>query len=335
MKSTPLPTYVQMEPVGQCNLRCTMCAIPFREDGPPHGPPAFMPFATFCRLVDHFPTLEELHLQGLGEPLMHPRFFDMVDYAAAKGIRVTTNSNFTLLNASRAERCVQSGLDTVHISVDGATAEMYEKIRIRGRWHKLLRNLHLIHEARRRHESTLPHLKMVSVIMRQNLHQLPDLVRRAWEWEMESLFVQHLCHDFGESTLPAKYRPMREYNARETLLAEEEARVEHYFAAARAVAEEVGLELRLPRVRPRRHPPGTPGRERCNWPWNGAYISYDGHAMPCCMISTPDRANMGNMAQDGVAQVWNNGRYQTFRQALGSEQPPEVCRSCSVYWGTF
>jgi MoaA/NifB/PqqE/SkfB family radical SAM enzyme len=29
----PLPRFVQIEPVGQCNLRCEMCAIQFRRDG--------------------------------------------------------------------------------------------------------------------------------------------------------------------------------------------------------------------------------------------------------------------------------------------------------------
>src|SRR5829696_6112932 len=99
----PAFTYAQFEPVGQCNLRCQMCPIQFRRDGPPHGPLAFMEFDSFTRIMDELPNLRELHLQGLGEPLQHPRFFDMVDYAAAKGIRVTTNSNLTLLNARRAE----------------------------------------------------------------------------------------------------------------------------------------------------------------------------------------------------------------------------------------
>src|SRR5579862_2003954 len=86
--SPPLPRFVQIEPVGQCNLRCQMCAIQFRQDGPPYGPPAFMPFETFTRLLDQFAGLRELHLQGLGEPMMHPRFFDMVEYATAKGVCV-------------------------------------------------------------------------------------------------------------------------------------------------------------------------------------------------------------------------------------------------------
>src|SRR5918911_4572993 len=103
--TTGLPSYVQIEPVGQCNLRCQMCSIQFRQDGPPHGPPAFMDFDTFTSIVDEFTDLEELQLQGLGEPMMHPRFFDMVAYAASRGVkRVSTNSNMTLLNPERAER---------------------------------------------------------------------------------------------------------------------------------------------------------------------------------------------------------------------------------------
>ena len=57
--------------------------------------------------------------------------------------------------------------------------------------------------------------------------------------------------------------------------------------------------------------------------------------MPCCMISTPDRLNFGNAAEDGIATVWNNAAYQDFRERLESETPPEVCRGCAVYTGTF
>jgi MoaA/NifB/PqqE/SkfB family radical SAM enzyme len=82
-----------------------------------------MSYELFTRTIDELAGLEELHLQGLGEPLMHPRFFDMVRYAADKGIHVTTNSNLTLLNERRAAACVASGLDALHVSIDGATAE--------------------------------------------------------------------------------------------------------------------------------------------------------------------------------------------------------------------
>src|ERR1700730_634661 len=136
-----LPTNVQIEPVGQCNLRCQMCSIQFRKDGPPYGPPAFMKFEVFTDIIDQFVTMEELHLQGLGEPMMHPRFFDMVEYAVKRGIQVSTNSNLTLVNDRRAERCVTSGLDSLQISIDGSTAETYERIRVRAHFERVVANV--------------------------------------------------------------------------------------------------------------------------------------------------------------------------------------------------
>ena len=115
-------TYAQFEPVGQCNLRCQMCPIQFRRDGPPYGPLAFMPFEKFTSLVDQFTGLKELQLQGLGEPMMHPRFFDMVRYAADKGIEVSVNSNLTLVSERRAAQFIGSGLKTLHVSLDAADA---------------------------------------------------------------------------------------------------------------------------------------------------------------------------------------------------------------------
>lgn len=329
------PTYIQMEPVGQCNLRCQMCSIQFRQDGPPYGPPAFMSFDLFTSVLDQLTDLEELHLQGLGEPMMHPRFFDMVEYAARRGVRVSTNSNLTLLNARRAERCIASGLNCLHFSLDGATAETYERIRLRAHFDRVVGNLERLLELRKQRGSLLPHVRLVMVIMRQNLHELPDLVRMAHRWEVESMFVQHLCHDFGEATLPERYLPMRDFVQEETLLNEDPERIERYFGEARELAGELGVDLRLPRTRPRPYPLGTPGRQRCNWPWQGAYISYQGASMPCCMISTPDRYSLGNLSEQSFADLWNSPGYEDFRARLDSSEPPEVCRSCSIYSGTF
>jgi radical SAM protein with 4Fe4S-binding SPASM domain len=294
-----------------------------------------MPFETFRTLVDQFSPLTELHLQGLGEPLLHPRFFDMVGYAATRGIRVSTNTNMTVLTPAQAAACVASGLHTMHVSLDGATAESYETIRVRARLDKVLRNLRRLMNAKAAAASELPHVALVAVAMRLNLDQLPGLVRLASAEGVESLSVQHLCHDFGEASLPERYRPMREFIDEQSLLREEKSRVDSVFAETRSQAERLGITLRLPRLVPRVHPPDLPGRQRCDWPWRGAYISYDGKAMPCCMVSTPDRIHFGDMSTEGVARVWNNDAYQDFRERLSSATPPAVCSSCALYSGTF
>jgi radical SAM protein with 4Fe4S-binding SPASM domain len=333
--NAPLPKFLQLEPVGQCNLRCRMCPIQFRSDGSPGGPPAFMSYELFCRLVDGFPALAELHLQGLGEPLMHPRFFDMVRYAAARGIEVSTNTNMTVLPERRAEECVTSGLARVHVSLDGASAETFEAIRVRARFERVLRNLRRLVDTKARLGGARPVIHLVAVAMRRNLDELPGVVRLAHELGIAHVSVQHLCHDFGESSLPEKYRPMRAFVEEQTLLDEDPERVRSAFDQARAVAAGLGVALRLPNVRPRAHAAAVDGRSRCDWPWRGAYVSYAGEAMPCCMVATPDRINFGSMAKQAVADVWSNERYTEFRRRLASDDPPEICRSCALYHGTF
>jgi radical SAM protein with 4Fe4S-binding SPASM domain len=330
-----LPSYLQLEPVGQCNLRCQMCPIQHRSDSPGNGAPAIMPFDRFQRIVDQFPRLEHLHLQGMGEPMLHPRFFEMVEYAVDRGVRVTTNSNLTVLSPRRAKRCVASGLDVLHVSIDAASPEAYARIRVGSRLERVERNFGFLREARKRAGADHPTLKIVMVVMRQNLAELPKLVRMAAQWGCSAVSAQHLCHDFGESTLPIQYRSMRDFISGQTLVRENPRRVARHFAEAEEAAAEVGIELRLPQIEPREHPADTPGRKRCDWPWTGAYVSYQGHSMPCCMISTPDRLSFGNIAERLACEIWNSAPYEDFRAQLSSPEPPAVCRSCSVYKGIF
>ncbi len=329
MPAVPLPTFVQIEPVGRCNLRCRMCPVQFRPDAA--TPPALLDFAAFQRLVDGFPALADLHLQGLGEPLMHPRLFDMVRYAAARGIRVSINTNLTLLTESRAEQAASCGLHEISVSIDAATPAVYESIRVGARLWKVRRNLRRLVAARGRRGGGSPHIRIVMVLMRRNLDELNGIVHLAREDGVDDVFVQQLCHDFGESSLPPEYRSMREFVAEEALDERDLGAMHAQFDLARRTAAELGVALRLPRA-PARSVQAPRG---CDWPARGAYLSYRGEAMPCCMVATPDRACLGNMLEDGVDAVWHGQPYQDFRARLASEQPPEICRSCSLYRGTF
>ena len=71
------------------------------------------------------------------------------------------------------------------------------------------------------------------------------------------------------------------------------------------------MELRLPRTLG----PSNIGDRRAltmRLVLEGAYISYDGQAMPCCMVSTPDRASFGNVLEDGLLPVWNGTQAERF-----------------------
>ena len=108
---------------------------------------------------------------------------------------------------------------------------------------------------------------------------------------------------------------MRDFVDAETLTSEDPERVSRYFDEARRAAGELGVDLRLPRDTaappPARHP--RPGAMRLAVA--GAYVSYQGLAMPCCMVSTPDRINFGAWRRSGSRRSGTARGIRTFRDA--------------------
>src|SRR5438093_7138189 len=92
----PLPTELQLEVTSACNLRCAMCLVRYRP--PVNKVEGALPIQVFDQLLADLPRLQAITLQGLGEPLLHPRLLEMVRRCHERGIRVGFNSNATLLS---------------------------------------------------------------------------------------------------------------------------------------------------------------------------------------------------------------------------------------------
>src|SRR6185312_6606260 len=122
------------------------------------------------------------------------------------------------------------------------------------------------------------HVRVVTVLMRQNLQELAAIVHLASAEGVDDMFVQYLCHDFAEESLPDAYRPMRDFIRDETLEGVPREALMRAFDDARRAAANCGVRLRLPPLERRTRPVAIP---RCDWPWRGAYVSYRGDAMPC------------------------------------------------------
>jgi len=330
----PLPTELQVEVTGACNLACRMCLVRYRPKiGKRSGA---MCFHTFRSLVDALPQLEKLTLQGLGEPLLAPDLLAMVEYATARGIRVGFNTNGTLLTPPASERLVRAGLDWLHVSLDGATPATYEGIRDGGDFALVSEHVCALVETMRRLEADLPFVMLVFVAMRRNLHELPAVVRLASEWGVGHLWVQNLSHSFSDTDPAGSYRAIREFAEAEALWQEPAALGEATFARAREEAERLGVELRLPvlaEVAARPRPPGQPG---CHWPFESAYVTHDAKVQPCCMVMGADRAVLGSIEDEDFASIWRGEPYERFRAGLvGDGLPPEVCAGCSLFRRVF
>jgi len=340
----PLPRELQIEVTGACNLRCKMCLVRYRPALPRVA--GSMPFETFRRIVDALPELHTITLQGLGEPLLAPDLFAMIEHASARGIRMGFNTNATLLHPAAAERLIEARLAWLCVSLDGASAATYESIRDGARFADVERNVRFLVRRKRERGATLPDLSIVFVAMRRNVAELPEMVRLCAEWGVPKLHVQNLSHSFDDTDPAGAYREIRDFAAAEALWSAGEAAAERAaqgsvraaeesFAEAQKIAGELQVALRLPVLdepRAGRRVEGAPG---CDWPWRSAYVRHDGKVQPCCMVMGEDRAIVGDVAAASFGEIWSGPDYQAFRAALGTNRPPAVCRGCSLYRGVF
>lgn len=332
----PLPRELQVEVTGACNLRCRMCLVRY---APAIGRGAgALAYEDFLALVDSLPELRKLTLQGLGEPLLSPHLLDMVRHAAGRGVEVGFNSNGTLLRRDMSERLVAAGLGWLHVSLDGATAPTYEEVRHgttfeprAGQFDAVLRNLRDLVAVRGGSER--PRIQLVFVAMRRNVGELPALVELAADVGVDSVWVQNLSHDFGDTGATDRYAPMRDYVSEEALFGDEAERAAPLFDEALKRADALGVELRLPRL----HVPGPrgDGSPGCGWPWESAYVTHRGEVQPCCMVMGSDRTTLGSLSEASFGEIWEGGAYEDFRARLVSVEPPDVCVGCSLYRRVF
>lgn len=136
------PGTLQIEPTSRCNLRCPSCyiTVTHRTRGE-----LDMPFDAYCRLLDEVgPHIHTLRLYDYGEPFLHTRSLDMIAYAKKVNpdIYVISSTNGHMLRKPEDQQAlIETGIDHLFFSVDGASQEIYEKYRVKGRLDKVLKNM--------------------------------------------------------------------------------------------------------------------------------------------------------------------------------------------------
>jgi len=133
--------------------------------------PGYYDYDAYTQIVDqieHLRLHSKIQFTGVGEPLLHPRIFDMIRYASDRGFFTLMNTNATILTREKADQLVDSGLDYLHISLDGLTPDTYEKIRVGASFKRVLHNIFHLFEAR--HGKKGYHLAVILGIVHQKMN---------------------------------------------------------------------------------------------------------------------------------------------------------------------
>lgn len=122
------PQTVHIDVTNTCNAKCITCwdhSPLLTTPRPQAWKQRRLPFADFERIVDQLQQLGSIRaiiLSGMGEPLTHPRIYDMISAIKAKGWELTMLSN---LVAANIDRLADSGIDQLLVGVQGVTPGSY------------------------------------------------------------------------------------------------------------------------------------------------------------------------------------------------------------------
>ena len=172
------PKYLVIESTNYCNFNCIMCPRKHMTRKIGH-----MDFNLFKRIIDEIEgKVEFIYLHFFGEPLLHKRIFEFIDYASGKGMTVSFSTNASLLNEELAEKLLYSGLDLLILSIDSLSDQTYQKIRDGGNFEQTMMNVDRFLKKYEHSDSTL-NISLQMIKMSLNEHEVEHFMSR---WDRKS-----------------------------------------------------------------------------------------------------------------------------------------------------
>ena len=303
------PVKLQIEATNKCNLRCPSCSHRNEKDNGQH-----LTEERFCQILDGLPwSPERVVLSGVGEPLMNPHFFSLVDILGERKIKCAFYTNGTLLTETKRQAILsRKNIDRVVISCDGSQKGTFEYLRVGADFDNWKQSVHeFLLQARQQRAETL-RLEMNLVLSKRNLPEMGGILRLAAE-----LGFENVC---ALDPIPVDETAMALCPSATEIQAARQELVK--------AATDLGLKLICYFRRDASRPITVLW---CMQPWEIMFIRANGDVAPCCAVYGSDRAAvMGNILEKDFGTIWLGERYREFRRtSLAGTN--DLCRTCPYY----
>jgi radical SAM protein with 4Fe4S-binding SPASM domain len=294
-RHTGLPISISFEPTTSCNLRCPECPSGLRSFTRPTGMLGEDLFKQTLDELSH--TLLYLTFYFQGEPYLHPKFLEMVQYASTKKIYTATSTNAHYLTDANARKTVESGLDRLIISIDGTTQETYESYRVGGKLHKVLEGTRNILKWKKELKSITPHVVFQFLVVKPNEHQIQE--------------VYQMAEDLGVNEVALKTAQIYDHENGSPLI----PTIEKYARYRKGADGKFMIKNSL--------------ANSCWRMWHSCVITWDGLVVPCC-FDKDAHYRLGDLKKSTFTQLWQAKAYTRFRQQLlESRNQIDMCKNCT------
>jgi len=181
---------IYIEVTTKCNFSCITCIRSSWNNNLLHM--NWSTFNNFLINIKELPNLESIHFGGFGEPMMHPRIFDMLRAIKELGLRVEMITNGSYLSKENIQKLIDLGLDILYTSIDSPDEDEYNEIRKGANFQEISINVENLQIIKKQQKSRKPELGIEFVAMKKNYHNLPKLINKAVELKASQIIISNL-----------------------------------------------------------------------------------------------------------------------------------------------
>ena len=308
---------VFMDQNNRCNLKCRMCGFSDPRAAKLRGHD--MPFWLFRRVVEEvFPHARYVALSCLCEPFMTRDITQRLDLLKDQTtLETEIITNGTLLNREKIGSLIENRISRIGISLDGASSEVYEKIRIGANFDRVIENIRILNAMKTAAGTSLPALRLVHVISELNVDHFDEFLDLAESLGVESIDVRTIqpfvnAKDRGAGGQAFWDKIHRCKTQLDSWLDRTEVEDLGYL---RTTSERIDLHDEQ----------GDP--ILCNAAFENLSILFNGDVVPCTAWSRPPIGNVGYQSFD---EIWNGPAACSLRDEFLTTKPGRDCLHCTI-----
>jgi len=304
---------IYIEVTTECNFTCITCIRSSWEDKLIH-----MDWATFENILSNLkelPYLESVHFGGFGEPMMHPRIFDMLKAVKGLGLKVEMITNGSYLSKENIQELITLELDVLFTSLDSPDEEEYNEIRQGANFQSVSQNIANLQAMKKERKTRNPELGIEFVAMKKNYAKLPKLIRMACDLKASQIIISNLL-PYHESM---KDEIVYDIDDTGCMFGKESLKTTIY-------AQMSNMKLRTERS--------------CKFVKDKTLcINYQGNVSPCyalmhtyqCYVYGRKKqmypCYLGNVNEKKLQEIWKESSYVNFRRIVNENLFPS-CTDC-------
>ena len=298
---------LQVESAIACNLDCVMC--PWREITKNPQNRGLMTDEVWAAIRPYLPDVNSVDFTGGGEPLLQPKLEEWIAEAKNAGCETGFLSNGLLLKKDRLKRILDANLDWICISIDGATADTYHKIRIGSDFERVCANVVNIAELR---AGSRPKTMINFVLMHINFHQVEEILHLAARLGIDQVNFKQCDVIRG-----AAGKDLGLFGPKET---REIRRIKKSLDKAKRLAKKLKIQTTSFPFTPQERPV-------CDQdPRHSMFIRYDGTVAPCINLAiggpttfvgkdvTMPSVHYGRLPEMDLMELWNSETCKLYRE---------------------